>query len=84
VPTIPIRTHRRRPAKRSPPNSASSAAAAGVRLTPGDYSAQCLSLKSAGANYAYLGNTAGSNISVLKACKTAGVECSSWATSGDG
>ena len=26
-------------------------------LTPGDYSAQCLSLKSSGANYAYLGNT---------------------------
>ena len=43
-------------------------------LTPGDYTAQCLSLKSAGANYAYLGNTAASNISVLKACKTAGVD----------
>src|SRR5437764_1265154 len=43
-------------------------------LTPGDYSAQCLSLKSSGANYAYLGNTAGSNISVLNACKTAGVD----------
>jgi branched-chain amino acid transport system substrate-binding protein len=43
-------------------------------LTPGDYSAQCLTLKSSGANYAYLGNTAGSNISVLKACKTAGVD----------
>jgi len=28
-------------------------------LAPGDYSAQCLSLKSSGANYAYLGNTAG-------------------------
>src|SRR3954466_4420310 len=41
-------------------------------LTPGDYTAQCLTLKSSGANYAYLGNTAGSNISVLKACKTAG------------
>ena len=27
-----------------------------------------------GANYAYLGNTAGSNISVLKACETAGVD----------
>src|SRR6202163_2900917 len=36
-------------------------------LAPGDYSAQCLSLKSAGANYAYLGNTAASNISVMKA-----------------
>jgi branched-chain amino acid transport system substrate-binding protein len=43
-------------------------------LTPGDYTAQCLTLKSAGANYAYLGNTAGSNISVLKACKTVGVD----------
>ena len=43
-------------------------------LTPGDYSAQCLSLKSSGANYAYLGNTAASNISVLKACKTAGAD----------
>jgi branched-chain amino acid transport system substrate-binding protein len=31
-------------------------------------------LKSSGANYAYLGNTTGSNISVLKACKTAGVD----------
>jgi len=43
-------------------------------LTPGDYTAQCLTLKNSGANYAYLGNTAGSNISVLKACKTAGVD----------
>jgi branched-chain amino acid transport system substrate-binding protein len=43
-------------------------------LTPGDYSAQCLTLKSSGANYAYLGNTAGSNISVLNACKSAGVD----------
>lgn len=43
-------------------------------LTPGDYTAQCLTLKTSGANYAYLGNTAGSNISVLKACKTAGVD----------
>ena len=31
-------------------------------------------MKSSGANYAYLGNTAGSNISVLNACKTAGVD----------
>jgi branched-chain amino acid transport system substrate-binding protein len=43
-------------------------------LTPGDYTGQCLTIKNAGANYAYLGNTAGSNISVLKSCKTAGVE----------
>ena len=38
-------------------------------LTPGDYTAQCLTLKSSGADYAYLGNTASSNIAVLKACK---------------
>lgn len=43
-------------------------------LQPGDYSAQCLSLKSSGANYAYLGNTAASGISVMKACKAAGVD----------
>jgi branched-chain amino acid transport system substrate-binding protein len=43
-------------------------------LTPGDYTAQCLTLKNTGANYAYLGNTAGSNISVLKACKNVGTD----------
>jgi branched-chain amino acid transport system substrate-binding protein len=43
-------------------------------MTPGDYTAQCLTIKDAGANYAYLANTAGSNISVIKACKTAGVK----------
>lgn len=43
-------------------------------LTPGDYTAQCLSLKEAGADYAYLGNTGGSNISVLKSCHTVGVQ----------
>jgi branched-chain amino acid transport system substrate-binding protein len=43
-------------------------------LTPGDYTAQCLTLRESGANYAYLGNTAGSNISVLKACQTAGAK----------
>ena len=42
-------------------------------LTPGDYTAQCLTVKNSGANYAYLGNTSGSNISVLKACKSVGV-----------
>src|SRR6202008_3027326 len=34
-------------------------------LAPGDFTAQCLTLKQSGANYAYLGNTAGSNVSVL-------------------
>lgn len=43
-------------------------------FTPGDYTAQCLTLKNAGANYAYLGNTAGSNIAVLKACKNIGAD----------
>lgn len=43
-------------------------------LTPGDYTAQCLTLKDAGADYAYLGNTAGSNISILNACDTVGAE----------
>jgi branched-chain amino acid transport system substrate-binding protein len=42
-------------------------------LAPGDFTAQCLTLKQSGANYAYLGNTGGSNVSLLKACQTAGV-----------
>src|SRR6201995_5855345 len=45
-----------------------------LALSPGDYSSQCLSLKSSGANYAYLGNTPQSNVSVLKACKAASVD----------
>ncbi len=43
-------------------------------LKPGDFKAQCLSLKQSGANYAYLANTAGSNISVLKSCETVGTD----------
>lgn len=43
-------------------------------LTPGDYTPQCLTLEDSGADYAYLGNTAGSNISVLKACETVGTD----------
>lgn len=42
-------------------------------LAPGDFKAQCLTLKESGANYAYLANTAGSTISLLKACHTVGV-----------
>jgi branched-chain amino acid transport system substrate-binding protein len=42
-------------------------------LKPGDFKAQCLSLKESGANYAYLGNTSGSTISLLKSCETVGV-----------
>ena len=43
-------------------------------LSPGDFKAQCLSLKESGANYAFLGNTSGSNISLLKSCETVGVK----------
>lgn len=43
-------------------------------MAPGDFKAQCLTLKDSGANYAYLGNTAGSNISIVKACGTVGVD----------
>lgn len=43
-------------------------------LTPGDAKAQCLTLKDSGANYAYMGNTAGSNISLLNSCETVGAK----------
>ena len=43
-------------------------------LAPGDFTAQCLTLTQSGANYAYLGNTAASNVAVMKACQTAGLD----------
>lgn len=43
-------------------------------LAPGDFKAQCLSLKESGADYAFLANTSGSNISLLKSCDTVGVD----------
>ncbi len=43
-------------------------------LAPADFKAQCLSLKESGANYAFLANTSGSNISLLKSCQTVGVD----------
>jgi branched-chain amino acid transport system substrate-binding protein len=43
-------------------------------LSPGDFKSQCLSLKEAGADYTYLANTSGSNISLLRSCQTVGVE----------
>ena len=43
-------------------------------LTPGDYTAQCLTLKQSGANYAYLGNTGGSNISRAEGVRDGGGE----------
>jgi branched-chain amino acid transport system substrate-binding protein len=42
-------------------------------MKPADAKAQCLSLKNSGADYAYLGNTSGSNISLIKSCNTVGV-----------
>ena len=42
-------------------------------LKPGDFKAQCLSLKESGAQYAFLANTGGSTISLLKSCDTVGV-----------
>ncbi len=42
-------------------------------LRPGDFKAQCLSLKDSGAQYAFLANTGGSTISLLKSCETVGV-----------
>ena len=43
-------------------------------LSPGDFKSQCLSLKESGADYTYLANTSGSNISLLRSCQTVGVE----------
>lgn len=43
-------------------------------LRGGDFKAQCLSLKESGADYAFLANTGGSNIALLKSCQTVGVE----------
>src|SRR5699024_10530117 len=43
-------------------------------LTPGDFKAQCLSLKSSGADYAYLANTEASGVALMKACATVDVD----------
>ncbi|MFA7579066.1 ABC transporter substrate-binding protein [Castellaniella sp.] len=43
-------------------------------LAPADFKSQCLALKDAGVNYAYLGNTAASNVSMIKSCKTVGTD----------
>lgn len=42
-------------------------------LGGGDFKAQCLALQSSGANYAFLANTTGSNVAVLRSCATVGV-----------
>ena len=43
-------------------------------LAPGDFTPQCLTLNEVDADYAYLANIAGSNISMLNSCATAGVD----------
>lgn len=43
-------------------------------LAPGDFTAQCLTLKETGADYAFLANTSYSNIALLKNCAAQGVK----------
>src|SRR3546814_13573674 len=43
-------------------------------LGGGDFKAQCLALKESGANYAFLANTTGSNVALLRPCATVGVD----------
>src|SRR5690606_39050191 len=43
-------------------------------LGGGDFKAQCLALKESGANYAFLANTTGSNVALLRSCETVGVD----------
>lgn len=43
-------------------------------LAPGDFTAQCLTLQQQGADYAFMANTAGSGISLMRTCDTVGVE----------
>lgn len=50
------------------------AAAINYSLSPGDFKAQCLSLQDSGADYAYLANTSGATIALLKSCDTVGVD----------
>ena len=45
-----------------------------VPLKPGDFKAQCLTIKQGGAQYAYVGNLGGSVISLLKSCDTVGTD----------
>ena len=43
-------------------------------LTAGDVRQQCLDLKEAAVDYAYLGNTAASNVGLLETCRKMGVQ----------
>ena len=42
-------------------------------LSPGDFSAQCQTLKQTGANFAFLANTSEANVALVKACAAEGV-----------
>ena len=44
-----------------------------VSMKPGDFKAQCLTIKENGANYAYMANLGPSVVSLLKSCATVGV-----------
>ncbi|MBF0391118.1 MAG: ABC transporter substrate-binding protein [Alphaproteobacteria bacterium] len=44
-----------------------------VSLKPGDFKAQCLTVKEAAADYAYMANLGGSVVSLLKSCDTVGL-----------
>lgn len=43
-----------------------------ISMKPGDFKAQCLSLKSSRSNYGYIGNLGGSVLSLVKSCNTVG------------
>jgi branched-chain amino acid transport system substrate-binding protein len=43
-------------------------------LRPGDFKAQCLTLRESGAHYAYLANTGDGNVALLKSCATLDVK----------
>jgi branched-chain amino acid transport system substrate-binding protein len=45
-----------------------------VSMKPGDFKAQCLSIKSSESNYGYVANIGGSVLSLIKSCKTVGVD----------
>lgn len=43
-------------------------------MRPGDFKAQCLTLRESGAAYAFLGNTGDGNVALLKSCATVDVK----------
>ena len=45
-----------------------------VSMRPGDFKAQCLTVKNGGAHYAFLANLGPSIVSLLQSCSTVGVE----------